>query len=423
MVRTELSRRRFFQVAGATTLAAAAGPTLSLAGARAAGTNLVFTTFQNADVATAEGKWLKDFGAKNGMSITMTSVPGSGFVLYLDKLKTQLAGGKPPDVARMWTGYLATPYVPYMAPLDSYYEKYNWTKKFVPSAIAKTVVNGKHYGVPETINGMVFWYRKDAFEKAGIKDLPTTYAALEDAAERLKQAGYAPLAEGAKFGWDPMRFFEYLLEMTAGPQLHDQLRELTASWENDAVVKAFQLFKKWVDNKWINDGFLATAPDDADALLVQGKAAMLLTGPWEEGNIRAAKLSSSQFDLLVPPTDRTPLRFSSFVEQWQITSASDHKDAAAQVLDAYLEPEVQRQLLNGAPATIGSLDAEKAPLGAKLFDLVTKHETFLVQDQSLPQIVTNTYFAQQASVASGSTTPEQAASAIQQTVSQYKSSQ
>jgi raffinose/stachyose/melibiose transport system substrate-binding protein len=355
--------------------------------------------------------------------VTETAVSGSGFVLYLDKLKTQLAGGLPPDAARMWTGYLASPYVSYMTPLDDYYDKYGWDKLLVPAAVQKTTIDGKRYGLPITINGMVFWYRKDAFDKAGIKDPPATYAALEDAAARLKAAGYAPLAEGGKFGWDIMRVFEYLLEMHGGPQLHDDLIALKQSWENQAVVDAFATWKKWVDNAWVNEGFLGVAPDDADALLTQGKAAMLLTGPWEENNIRAAKLPADSIGLLVPPTDQSTVRFSSFAEQWQVPNAGKNQDATVELLNAFIQPDVQKQLLNGAPATVGALDPANAPLGSKLFDLVNSHETFLVLDQALPQVVINTFFAQQASVSTGSTSPEDAAKAMQQAVDDYKASQ
>jgi raffinose/stachyose/melibiose transport system substrate-binding protein len=420
MTRSNLSRRRFLQGAGAATLAAVASPAFDLGRVAADNVDIELLTFIGTEALERESKWFADYGAQHGMNVTETAVSGSGFVLYVDKLKTSLVGGKPPDAARMWTGYLASPYVSYMTPLDDYYAEYGWDNLLVPAAVEKTIIDGKKYGLPISFNGMPFWYRKDAFEKAGITEPPTTYAALEDAAERLKQAGYVPLAEGGKFGWDIMRVWEYLLEMHAGAQLHDDLIYMRTSWENQAVVDAFATWKKWVDNLWVNEGFLGMAPDDADAMLTAGTAAMLLTGPWEENNIRAANLPADGFGLFVGPTDQPSVRFSSFAEQWQIPNAGKNQDKVAELLNAYIQPDTQKALLASSPATVGALDTTNAPLGGQVFDLLNSHETFLVLDQAMPQEITNAFFAEQASVSSGSTSPEDAAKAMQKAIDDYK---
>lgn len=419
MSHAALSRRRLLQTAGAASLAAAAGPALGR-GALAQNVDLEFFTFTGQDFLAREQKWFTDFGPTVGANIAVTSVSGSGFVLYVDKLKTSLVGGKPPDAARMWTGYLASPYVSYMTPLDDYYAQYGWDKILIPAAVEKCVIDGKKYGVPVSFNGMPFWYRKDAFEKAGIEEPPTSYAALEEAADKLKAAGYVPLAEGGKFGWDIMRVWEYFLEMHAGAQLHDDLIYMRTSWENQAVVDAFATWKKWVDNKWVNEGFLGMAPDDADTMLVDGTGAMLLTGPWEENNIRAANLPADQFGLFVGPTDQPSVRFSSFAEQWMIPKDGKNRDKVAEVINAYIQVDTQKALLASSPATVGALDTTNAPLGGQVFDLLNSHETFLVLDQAMPQEITNAFFAQQASVSTGSTSPEDAAKAMQQAIEDYQ---
>src|SRR3712207_9583731 len=64
-------------------------------------------------------------------------------------------------------------------------------------------------------------------------------------------AGTTPLATGGKYGWHLMRLYEYLLEHTAGPELHDKLLVGDESWDRPEVVEAFTLFKKWQDQKWM----------------------------------------------------------------------------------------------------------------------------------------------------------------------------
>ncbi len=52
-----------------------------------------------------------------------------------------------------------------------------------------------------------------------------------------------------------MRLVDYLLEVTCGPELHDQLNALEVSWDRPEVVEAYKLYKKWIDNEWIVPGF------------------------------------------------------------------------------------------------------------------------------------------------------------------------
>jgi hypothetical protein len=103
-----------------------------------------------------------------------------------------------------------------------------------------------------------------------------------------------------------------------------------------------------------------------------------------------------------------------------VPSAGKHLDKTAELINAYIQPDTQKTLLASSPATIGALDTSNAPLGGQVFDLLQSHETFLVLDQAMPQEVTNAFFAQQASVSSGSTSPEDAAKAMQQAIEDYK---
>ncbi len=423
-MRSDLSRRRLLQATGAGAMAAALGASYRLGDISAQdAVALNFTTPAGAETVEREQAWFDANEAQYGVDVTISAVSGSGFVLYLDKLKTQLAGGEPPDAARMYTGYLATPYVSYMTPLDDYYEQYGWDELIVGAAIQKTLIDDKKYGLPVSINGMPFWYSIDAYTKAGITAPPTTFDELEANNDKLKAAGYVPLAEGGKFGWDIMRVFEFFLEKYAGPELHDQLINMEASWEDQSVVDSFAAWKRWVDNGWVNEGFLGMAPDDADTMLTQGTAAMLLTGPWEENNIRNANLDLAGFAVFPGPTDQETVRFSSFIDQWQIPNEGKNIDKTIEILNAFIQPAAQAEVLNSAPATIGALDPAASPLGAAIFDLINTHETFLVLDQAMPQEVTNAFFDQQASVSTGSTSPEDAASAMQSAIEDFKSNQ
>jgi multiple sugar transport system substrate-binding protein len=55
----------------------------------------------------------------------------------------------------------------------------------VPQSLLYTHVGDKHYGLPMTMSTLVFIYRKDLFEKAGIEKVPTTWGEYLAAAKKL----------------------------------------------------------------------------------------------------------------------------------------------------------------------------------------------------------------------------------------------
>src|SRR5262249_38922532 len=55
----------------------------------------------------------------------------------------------------------------------------------VPESLLYTNVGEKHYGLPMTMSTLVFIYRKDLFEKAGIDKVPTTWEEYLAAAKKL----------------------------------------------------------------------------------------------------------------------------------------------------------------------------------------------------------------------------------------------
>jgi raffinose/stachyose/melibiose transport system substrate-binding protein len=359
--------------------------------------------------------------ANPGVTIKYDTLPGSGAAIYPDKLRTELLGGSGPDTFRIWGGEIGKPFMTskQAAELDAYYDKYGWDDKIAKSAIDAMSLDGHKYGVPLLAASIGVYYRKDIFKEAGV-EVPKTYADLEAANDKLVKAGYVPVATGGKFGWDPMRVFEYLLEHTAGPELHDQLLARKESWDRPEVVEAFALFKKWVDNKWFNEGFLPVVPDDADTLLTQGKAAMLFTGQWEEGNIAAAKQDVKNYGTFIPPTDQEPLRYSGFVEGYMISQSSENKDATAKLLNYLASPgNPVKAGYQYTPVLSDKPDAAEVPLAAQWADWQTQYANYTIQDQAFPKELADAYFEIQSDVTQGKQSPEEAAANMQKAIDSF----
>jgi raffinose/stachyose/melibiose transport system substrate-binding protein len=391
-----------------------------------ASNNLRVFTYEDKSTVGLFKEQIAKFDAQAGTTTTVDNLPGSGAAVYPDKLRTELLGGKGPDVWRIWGGQIGAPFVKAKQAMDlaPYYQKYGWDSKINTAAIEGMTFEGVKGGLPFIALGIGCWYNKAAFKKAGIAGEPKSYAEMEEANDKLVSAGITPAGLGGKYGWDIMRLFEYLLETSAGPELHDKLLTGAESWDRPEVVTAFTNFKKWQDKKWLPEGALGLDPADIEPAYVQGKTAYTITGPWTEAQaIQSAKKDSADFGVFQLPTDQTPLRHSGFVEGYMINAKSGNPDKSAELLDFIVKPETQKALKITASTVAGAEpDQKELPLSYQWSQGPGKQPFYTIQDQAFPKKVADQYFAIQSDVLQGKITPEEAAKQMQSAVSAWAKS-
>ncbi len=332
------------------------------------------------------------------------------------------AARRRPDFWRIWGGEIGSPYAKakQAADLAPYYAQYGWDSKINQNAIAGMTFDGVKSGVPFFLAGMGAWYNKALFAEAKV-DVPKSYAELEQVNDKLLAAGITPCGTAGKYGWHIMRLFEYLLEQSAGPELHDKLLTGAESWDRPEVVTAFTNFKKWQDKKWIPQGALGLDPADIEPGYVQGKNAYTITGQWTENNaIKSAKKSSADFATFALPTDHTPARHSGFVEGYMINARSANKDKAAALIDFLVQPATQKALgITGSTVTGAEPDKAQLPLSYQWSQINQESPFYTVQDQAFPKQQADQYFTVQSELLQGKTTPAAAAKRMQEIVSTW----
>lgn len=427
-----ITRRGFLGFTSAAALGAGlsactGGGTSTSAGATgSASNNLRLFTYEGDETIGLLKAQVKKFDEQNGTTTTIDSLPGSGAAVYPDKLRTELLGGKGPDIWRIWGGQIGSPFAKAKQALDlsPYYSKYGWDSKLNTQAIGGMTFEGMKAGVPVVSLGIGAWYNKSLFAKAGVSAPPKTYAELEAVNDKLVAVGVTPCGLGGKYGWDIMRLFEYLLEHTAGPDLHDKLLTGAESWDRPEVVEAFTLFKKWQDKKWLPQGALGLDPADIEPGYVQGKTAYTITGPWTEASaIIPAKKSSSAFGSFELPTDKTPARHSGFVEGYMINAKSGNPDKAAALIDFIVQPATQKALQSTSSTVKGAEpDPKTLPLAAEWAQKYGSHPFYTIQDQAFPKKQADQYFSVQSDLLQGSVQPDAAAKKMQEIVSAWAKS-
>jgi raffinose/stachyose/melibiose transport system substrate-binding protein len=429
-VTTSFTRRGFLGLTSAAALgaglSACTGGGTSTSGSgqtAAASNNLRLFTYEDDSTIGLLKAQVKKFDQQNGTTTTVDSLPGSGAAVYPDKLRTELLGGKGPDVWRIWGGQIGSPFAKAKQAMDlgKYYEKFGWDSKINNAAVSGMTFDGVKSGVPFVALGLGAWYNKSLLAKAGVGAPPTTYAELEAMNDKLVAVGVTPCGLGGKYGWDIMRLFEYLLEHTAGPDLHDKLLTGAESWDRPEVVEAFTLFKKWQDKKWLPQGALGLDPSDVEPWYVQGKTAYTITGPWTEAQaILSAKKSSSAFGVFELPTEQSPARHSGFVEGYMINARTGNAEKAAALIDFIVQPATQKAMnVTASTAKGAEPDPKTLPLAAEWSQKYANNPFYTIQDQAFPKKQADQYFSVQSDLLQGSVTPDAAAKKMQEIVSAW----
>lgn len=205
------------------------------------------------------------------------------------KLQTALNGGDAPDVFLQRGGGKLGAMADAGFVMDITNSLSDATKASIPeSAFAADSYKGKIYAMPMTVLPGGLFYSKDLFAKAGITSTPKTLADLNDAVTKLKAAGIAPVALGAKDAWPAAHWF-YWFALRECSQDALNTAANTANLSDPCFLKAGQDLQTFAATKPFNDGFLTTSAQQgagsSAGLVANHQAAMELMGAWDPGVI------------------------------------------------------------------------------------------------------------------------------------------
>lgn len=405
----------------------------ALIGTAAFAQDKTIVRFANVFDGPGSERWepvLQDFMATHpDIEIRSESTAGSGAAVYPDVLRNAMASGDPPDIFFMWGGSISSPFIRagLVEPLDAIYAEQGWEGRFPAWTVDRLKQDGVLYGVPFHGQGMGFFYRKDLFEKAGIAELPKTYAEMEAACGKLKDAGIYCASTGGKFGWHVMRLVDYFIETACGPEIHDQLNALAASWDQPCVIDAYGKLRTWIDNGWLVPDFLNVAPDDSRIPVYQGNAAMVLEGPWFEPALVQNEQDVANYGFFVPPTDHEPSRYSAFPEQWMISAGSKNKEAAVVFINYITDLATQQKFPEafGASATVGMQpDCAVWPMSCYITEIVqSDRPAYPPTDQAFEKELMDSFFEVQDGIVAGKLTPADGAKLFQERADAWKAKQ
>lgn len=220
-------------------------------------------------------------------------------------LATRMQGGDPPSTFQVHGGAELMTWVNAgkLQPLNDFYKANGWNDKFPQDLIDMVSKDGKIYAVPVDIHrGNVLWYNKKVFEDNGLQP-PKTFDDFFKVADQLKAKGITPLALGDKDVWESTMLFENILLAELGPDKYKGLWTGDVKFDDPAVKKSAEIFKKMLG--YVNENHASLAWQDASQLVADGKAAMNVMGDWAKGYYTSKGLKYDQDfgAVLTPQTD------------------------------------------------------------------------------------------------------------------------
>ena len=361
------------------------------------------------------------------------SHPGTTVVVdYLEneafkaKLPTLLQSADKPALIYSWGGGVMKAQVDAGYLRDISAAKADLDKTTFPAGLAAFTVDGKLYGVPEEFSEVSMYYNKALFKKADLDPASMgTWDGFLAGVKKLKAAGITPIVVGGGDKW-PMHFYYAYLLMRFGGQ--DVLANAEAGkdggFKGPAFVAAGKALKELSDLQPYQEGWLSTKFDPSTGMFGDGKGAMTLMGNWilsmQNKNAADGKgIPPDQLGMMPFPTvaggkGKATDTFGG-INGFLVTK--DAPDQAIDFLKYFETVEAQKGAAEKGlyvPAVIGTAALIKDPFVSQVSKDIgnsTWHQNFL--DQELGPSVGGVVNDESVAVASGQTSPEDAAAAIQ----------
>jgi multiple sugar transport system substrate-binding protein len=200
-----------------------------------------------------------------------------------DTLLTQISGGQAPDLANgnaQWVGEWSG--INEVQPLNDLLSK-EFLANFVPAGLEAFTIDGKLMAMPYFLDPRALYYRKDLFEKAGLK-APETWDDVFAAAEKLNSPDMNAFGLAFSRKSDDMDYWWYAWLGANGADGNTKLWDENGKsrFNTPEGIAATQFLVDLAQKyKAVNPDF-TTASRDADlqTLFYNSKLAMLETGSW-----------------------------------------------------------------------------------------------------------------------------------------------
>lgn len=352
---------------------------------------------------------------------------------YQEKLTTLMAGDELPNVWLSKGDMLPTfADAGAIQAADQYISADpEWADAYVEGAFADCTYDGTQWGVPFQMQAnCIGVYNEAIFEECGIDGWPETWTELLDACEKIKAAGYTPIAMGNKDQWlaESAVFNTYAYKYIDQAWFDSLANNEGAKFTDEAFVRALTGFQEIA--QYFNEDMNSINQDEMFALYYNKQAAMFFDGAWSVGtmisNCPEDMLASTHVGLMPAVEGEKGTKYDTAAGagwNYMINSNLEGDDLTACL--AFLKAVTTGEYANDAlqQGFISAGKAENAdtstlePLFAEYYELAATMNNCSIFDCVLPaEIGSGVLYADTQQLIAGTMTPEDIAADCQTTL-------
>ena len=272
---------------------------------------------------------LKEMIEEQGHTWKDFAVAGGGGESAMTVLKTRAVSGNPPSAAQIkghdiqeWGG------LGFLTSLDATAKQEKWDD-LLPTVVTKVMKwDGEYVAVPVNVHRVNWlWANPEVLEKSGVT-VPTTLDEFFVAADKIKAAGFIPLAHGGQPWQDATVFEAVALDVLGSEDYNKAFVDLDMDvLSGDKMVEVFTKFKKM--RNYIDSNSPGRDWNVATSMVINGEAAMQIMGDWAKGEFTAAGKVPGK-DYICAPAPGTDGQFTFNIDSFAFFELGDKENQKAQ---------------------------------------------------------------------------------------------
>lgn len=150
-------------------------------------------------------------------------------------------------------------------------------------AACREVGGGTLKSIPYQPNVFAFFYNKDIFDEAGITSVPTTWAELDAACQKIKDAGYTPITSDDAYIL--CLFGHHMCRINGYEGTSDIVKN--NKWEDPSVMETAKAYEEFAKKGYFSENIASNVfPAGQNQELAMGTAAMYLNGSWLPNEVK-----------------------------------------------------------------------------------------------------------------------------------------
>ena len=255
---------------------------------------------------------------------------------YKTKIKAAAAANEMPDIFFTWGCAFIGDFVSAgrVYCVDDVYA--NYKDELPENNMCNLKFDGKYYGAPTTMNIVTMFANKDLLKEAGYDKVPGTYDELIQCCDALIAKGIIPFGCSGKETWCVTEYLESIIEKTAGAATLNDIFAGKATWKNDDVAKAVDIFQEMINKKYFDPEGIALSNDEVKQNFIQGKYAFYINGSWNcadfVNNGVADKIEISEFPVIDSSKSQLGELIGGPSDSLAVAASSKYPDIAAEAM-------------------------------------------------------------------------------------------